>query len=110
MPIFKPGGTIDIVLDCDAAEETPLKFTVSALSVNQANDLGDRLDAVLAEASTERERQEQLAAIIAPLITDWINGPVVYSWSALLDNLGPVDLWSLAYAIKRQIGYREKKA
>jgi hypothetical protein len=110
MPIFKPGGTIDIVLDCDAGEERPLKFTVAALSVNQANDLGDRLDAVLAEASTERERQEQLTAIISPLITGWVNGPTEYSWHALLDNLGPVDLWSLAYAIKRQIGYREKKA
>jgi hypothetical protein len=79
MPIFKPGGTIDIVLDCDAGEETPLKFTVAALSVNQANDLGDRLDAVLADASTERERQEQLAAIISPLITGWVNGPTEYS-------------------------------
>jgi hypothetical protein len=110
MPIFKPGGTIDIVLDCDAGEETPLKFTVTALSVNQANDLGDRLDAVLSEASNERERQACLAALISPLITGWVNGPTEYSWPALLDNLGPVDLWSLAYAIKRQIGHREKKA
>jgi hypothetical protein len=109
MPVFKPGGTIPIVLDVDAAEETPLTFVCSALSVNQANDLGERLDALIETPMTDKERQSQLFEIVEPLVKDWRNTSVPYSWTALLDNIGMSDLWALAYAIKRQIGFREKK-
>lgn len=109
MPIFKPGGTIPIVLDIDTNEETPLTFVCVALSVNQANELESRLDAVLSEPLTSQERNEQLCAMVSPLVTDWKNGPCAYSWAALLDNIGPSDLWALAYSIRRQLAYREKK-
>lgn len=111
MPVFKPGGKIDIVLDCDAGEQSPLVFVCSALSVAGSNDLGDQLDALLETPGlTERDRQARLQEIVSPLIHDWRNAPCEYSWAAMLENIGPTDLWSLAYAIKRQLGYREKKS
>lgn len=110
MPSYKPGGTIPIVLDCDADEQYPLTFIVTALSVNQSNELASSLAALLEEKLTENERRERLFAIVCPLIHGWKNTETPYSWSALCDAINMEDLWSLAYAIKRQMGYREKKA
>lgn len=110
MPTFKPGGTLSIVLPCDANEEQPLTFIVSALSVNQTNELGAALDALLETPMRDKERQTQLFEIVEPLVKDWRNSDVPYSWSALCDSLNMEDMWSLAYAIKRQLRHDEKKA
>jgi len=110
MPVFKPGGTIDIILDCDALEDTPLTFVVTSLSVNQSNDLAEALTELIDSMVTEKQRRERLFALVSPLVHGWNNTDVPYSWSALCDVLSMEDLWSLAYAIKRQMSYREKKA
>jgi hypothetical protein len=102
MPAFKPGGTLEISLD----DDSDLRFVVSAISVSQALDLADKLDSV---SGTDREVVSQLEEIISPLIHGWVNGPCEYSWQALLDNLGPADLWRLPWKVKQQVGYREKK-
>jgi hypothetical protein len=109
MPAYKPGGTIDVILDGDANETSPLTFTVTAMSVSQTLDLSDKLEALHGETLGSRDFVNQMESTIKPLIHGWKNAPCDYSWPALLDNLGVMDLWRLANAIRYQIGYREKK-
>lgn len=109
MPAYKPGGTIDVIIDVDANEPSPLTFTVTALSVSQTLDLSDKLESLHGLTLGSREFVSRMESTIEPLIHGWKNGPCEYSWQALLDNLSVTDLWRLANAIKYQIGYREKK-
>lgn len=110
MPTFKPGGTLPVVLPCDSNETNPLTFIVSALSVNQANELGQTLDSLLETPMKDSERTERLFTAVSPLVSGWRNTDVPYSWSALCDVMSMDDIWSLAFAIRRQLGYSEKKA
>jgi hypothetical protein len=105
MPVFKPGGTIPIVLDSDAMDDQPLTFVCIALSVNQANDLGSSLDELVNTPMTHTDRQAKLIETLTPLVKEFKNTD-----ATSLGDFHETQLWALAWSIKRQIGYQEKKA
>ena len=109
MPVYEPGATISIVLDCDAQSEAPPSFSVVALSARESLALTSELDSLMTSGQSAVEQLGQLETILEKHVKGWSGLSQEYAEGKLLDVLGVSDMWRLGYAIARQIGTREKK-
>ena len=109
MPVYEPGGTISIVLDCDAQIEAPPSFSVVALSARESLALTSELDELMNSGKSAVDQLGQLESILERHVKGWSGLSQEYAAGKLLDVLGVSDMWRLGYAIARQIGTREKK-
>lgn len=108
MPVYEPGGTIAIVLDCDADKPHPPTFIVDALSARDSLALRSQLEEL--SASSGVFELDGLLAILRRHVKGWRNLQVSYDADKLEDVLGISDIWRLAWSIARQIGTAEKKS